>query len=625
MLSYKFFGIVPNNNLKQTPMRQYLKFRRKLLLYFGGLTLFIVIISGVVNFQSIKYTLQDDIRKNQLLAFLEAAQSNIRADLEKGMETSLALAEDPTLVKWFREGEANPVLKSVALDKLTQTKEGLGYLTVFAVNEVTRNYYQENNKLVDVLSESDPDDSWYFDLIKSRKKAVLNYDYNSELDQTLFFFNILMGTSAEPLGTAGVGLNPEKLIDEFRKRNITPSSALWIVDNVGNILIAQDKKYITTNLSVYMPQDVVAQINKSAGSRVFPSVSFSDNEFDIASMDMGATGYKVVCMSPTSELIAVLNPIMANSLMFGLLFIGVTVIVVFLISGTILKPILALKNLAERYSEGDLTLNPADELINRTDELGALALAFAHMKVKIAEMIEHASSASRIVIMGSEKLRASSEDLSQTASEQASSTEELSSSMEQMTSNISLNADNASQTERLFAEAAKNAATGGAILRDAVKAIEDIYQNVMVIEEIARQTNILALNAAIEAARAGEYGKGFAVVAAEVRKLAERSRESAIKINQLAGGSVKIARQAGDIFNALLPDIQKSANLVSDISAASAEQNIGAMQINKAVMELDRISQGNAEAAERINGLVLEFAEEIERLNQTILSFKIKG
>jgi methyl-accepting chemotaxis protein len=593
------------------------------MIYFGTLILVIVVLSGLINYQSIKSTLQEDIRSKQLLAFLEAAQSNIRADLEKGMETSIALAEDPALVKWFSEGEKDATLKEVSLDKLDQTKTGLGYLTVFAVNNVTKNYYQENHKLLDVISESDPDDSWFFDLMKSGTKAVLNYDYNAELDQTLFFFNVLMGTPSNPLGTAGVGLNPESLVEEFRKRSITPNSELWIVDGVGNILIAQEKDFINKNLSDFIPQPTTDDVLKSTGKTVIPAIHIDGDEYDVAAMDVGTTGYKVVSLSPTAELIAVLDPIKVNSLLFGLLFVGITVIMVVLISGSIIKPILSLQSLAARYSDGDLTVDPAAELTSRTDELGSLATAFAHMKLKIAEMIEYAGNASRTVIEGGEKLRASSESLSQSASEQASSTEELSASMEQMTSNISLNADNAHQTERLFVEAAKSAETGGVILKDAVKAIEDIYQNVMVIEEIARQTNILALNAAIEAARAGEYGKGFAVVAAEVRKLAERSRESAVKINQLASGSVNIARQAGDIFNALLPDIQKSAGLVSEISAASAEQNSGANQINKAIMELDRVSQGNAESAEHINSLVQEFSEEIEKLNQAILSFRV--
>jgi methyl-accepting chemotaxis protein len=604
-------------------MKIQLKIRSRLMVYFGGLILIVVSLLTLINYRTVKSTLQEDIRNKQLLVFVEAAQSNIRAVLDKGNEVSLALADDPTLLKWFKEGEKDQSLKQLALEKIDKTKKDLGYMTVFAVNNVTKNYYQEGYKLLDVMSESDPDDSWFFDLMKTKQKSALNYDYNQELNQTLFFFNILMGDVNNPVGTAGVGINPAAMVEEFKQRKITPNSRLWMVDAQGKVLIAQTEEEIGKSLGAIIPQDIAGKLIDAKDKVVFPDMDINGEACDLAVMDMGTTGYKVVSLSPTSELIAVLNPIKVNSLLFGLLFFAITLIMVAIISGTISRPILSLKVLATKYSEGDLTSEPDPSLVARADELGNLASAFTQMKHQIAEMIEYAGNASRAVIEGSARLMQSSEDLSQSASEQASSTEELSASMEEMSSNIETNADNARQTEKLFAAAAKESETGGQILKEAVQSIEEIYQNVVVIEEIARQTNILALNAAIEAARAGEYGKGFAVVAAEVRKLAERSRESAVKINQLSNGSVVIARRAGDIFAGLLPDIQKSASLVSEISAASSEQNTGAMQINKAISELDRVSQGNAASAEHINGLVIDFKTEIEQLNKVISTFKI--
>jgi len=604
-------------------MKIHLKIRSRLMVYFGGLILVVVSLLTLINYNTVKSTLQEDIRNKQLLVFVEAAQSNIRAVLEKGNEVSLALADDPALIKWFTGGEKDDVLKEIVLDKIDMTKQKLGYLTVFAVNDVTKKYYQEGHVLLDVVSENDPNDKWYFDLMKSQRKTTLNYDYNNQRNQTLFFFDILMGDVNKPVGIAGVGLNPEALVTDFKERRITPNSRLWMVDGKGKILIAQNKEEIDKDLSIIIPKELVDKILSAQGKAVFADEDVNGETCDLAVMDMGSTGYKVVSLSPTSELIAILNPIKTNSLMFGLFFFIITLVMVMVIAGTISKPILSIKELATRYSEGDLTSEPDADIVNRTDELGNLAVAFTQMKHQIAQMIEYAGNASKAVIEGSARLMQSSEDLSQSASEQASSTEELSASMEEMSSNIETNADNARQTEKLFAAAAKESETGGQILKEAVQSIEEIYENVVVIEEIARQTNILALNAAIEAARAGEYGKGFAVVAAEVRKLAERSRESAVKINQLSNGSVVIARRAGDIFAGLLPDIQKSAALVSEISAASSEQNTGAMQINKAISELDRVSQGNAASAEHINGLVLDFKMEIEKLNGAIQSFKI--
>ena len=135
---------------------------------------------------------------------------------------------------------------------------------------------------------------------------------------------------------------------------------------------------------------------------------------------------------------------------------------------------------------------------------------------------------------------------------------------------------------------------------EAVNAMKEIASKISIIEEIARQTNLLALNAAIEAARAGEHGKGFAVVAAEVRKLAERSQKAAGEINQLSGTTVKVSEKAGEMLEKLVPDIQRTAELVQEITAASKEQDTGAEQINKALQQLEQVIQQNASASEEM-------------------------
>ncbi len=193
-----------------------------------------------------------------------------------------------------------------------------------------------------------------------------------------------------------------------------------------------------------------------------------------------------------------------------------------------------------------------------------------------------------------------------------------------MSSNIRQNADNAIQTEKIASKSATDAQEGGKAVLETVAAMKDIAGKISIIEEIARQTNLLALNAAIEAARAGEHGKGFAVVASEVRKLAERSQRAAAEISELSSTSVGVAESAGNMLSKIVPDIQKTAELVLEISASSREQDAGAEQINKAIQQLDQVIQQNAGASEEMASTAEELASQAEQLQSTIAFFKIR-
>jgi methyl-accepting chemotaxis protein len=158
-----------------------------------------------------------------------------------------------------------------------------------------------------------------------------------------------------------------------------------------------------------------------------------------------------------------------------------------------------------------------------------------------------------------------------------------------------------------------------------VAAMKEIAEKINIIEEIARKTDLLALNAAVEAARAGEHGKGFAVVASEVRKLAERSQTAAAEISRLTADGVEVAEAAGDLLAKLVPDIRKTAELVQEISAASAEQNTGASQINKAIQQLVQVIQQNASASEEMASTAEELSGQAELLQSTVSFFKVDG
>jgi methyl-accepting chemotaxis protein len=197
--------------------------------------------------------------------------------------------------------------------------------------------------------------------------------------------------------------------------------------------------------------------------------------------------------------------------------------------------------------------------------------------------------------------------------------------MEEMASSIQQNADNAKQTDKIASKAAQDTKSGGEAVVQTVAAMKEIAEKINIIEEIARKTDLLALNAAVEAARAGEHGKGFAVVASEVRKLAERSQTAAAEISRLTTDGVEVAESAGELLAKLVPDIRKTAELVQEISAASAEQNTGASQINKAIQQLDQVIQQNASASEEMASTAEELSSQAEVLQSTVSFFKVDG
>jgi methyl-accepting chemotaxis protein len=273
-----------------------------------------------------------------------------------------------------------------------------------------------------------------------------------------------------------------------------------------------------------------------------------------------------------------------------------------------------------KLSEGDLTIRMSAE---RDDDVGRLVDSVNRMVLKLKEVADDVRSASDNVASGSQQLSAGAQQLSQGATEQASAIEEVSSSMEEMVSNIRQNADNSQQTEKIAVKLAGDAREGGVAVADTVRAMKEIAGKISIIEEIARQTNLLALNAAIEAARAGEHGKGFAVVASEVRKLAERSQAAAAEISHLSISSVQVAETAGELLKRIVPDIQKTAELVQEISVASSEQNAGAEQINRAIQQLDQVIQQNAGASEEMASTSEELSSQSEQLQGTISFFKV--
>ncbi|MEW6593548.1 MAG: methyl-accepting chemotaxis protein [Thermodesulfobacteriota bacterium] len=275
---------------------------------------------------------------------------------------------------------------------------------------------------------------------------------------------------------------------------------------------------------------------------------------------------------------------------------------------------------AGMIAKGDLTIE-----VRKLSDKDVLGEALADMVTRLTQVLRDVQNAAGQVAAGSNELNGSSQMLSQGASEQAATMEEISTAMEELASTVAQSADNARQTAAIAIKTAEEAAAGGKAVAETVSAMQHIAQKIEVIEEIARQTNLLALNAAIEAARAGQHGKGFAVVASEVRKLAERSQNSAQEIRGIAATSVGTAANAGRLIEEIVPQIQKTAELVQEIDAASNEQARGIEENAKAMEQFDKVIQANSAAAEEMASTSEELTAQAGVLQETVAYFKVRG
>ncbi|GAK50307.1 methyl-accepting chemotaxis sensory transducer [Candidatus Moduliflexus flocculans] len=274
----------------------------------------------------------------------------------------------------------------------------------------------------------------------------------------------------------------------------------------------------------------------------------------------------------------------------------------------------------EQIANGNLP-EPIPEMYQ--GEFNIITTKLNAMSSKLKDVVLQVKLAADMVAASSDTLRHTSEKMVHGTEVQATATEEASSSMEQMSVNIRHNAENAMETERIAIQSNQVAEESGTVVAQSVTAMQQITEKILIIREIAQQTRLLSLNATIEAARAQEYGKAFSVVAAEVRTLSDTTRIAAEEIDELAASSRAISEQAGEMLAKLVPNTRKTAALVQEISMASQEQSAGADQVNKAIQQLDMVTQGNSITSEELAATAEELAVQAGQLQRTIAFFKI--
>jgi methyl-accepting chemotaxis protein len=480
-------------------------------------------------------------------------------------------------------------------------------------NEVTGLYYYAKDGKVLIMS--DP----YYDV------------HQKELQGILMVSPIMpIYENGKYLGQLGIDLAMTKIQQIVQTINPFKSSVAYLVAPDKMIVAHTDTSFYNKDLieenkeSAYEFNQALDSINQNFpySFEIQRSKSKEKIYVSFAPIKLGKDGkvWALVTETPVKILTAKSDRLFLRTILVGILGLLLLLFIVYVAVNRIVQKIVEVIHLSEKISKGDLRSRIS---VSSKDEIGRLAWSINEMADKLKQIVGNISQSSDHIYDASKNFTKYSGDISEGASDQASSAEEIMASVEEMGANIHSNSENAKVTESIAEKALTGIKNGSKSANQTLTSIYEIASKIGVIGEISRQTNILALNAAIEAARAGQFGKGFTVVANEVKKLAEHAQSAANEINHISEKGVEISKLAETGLSSLIPDVEKTALLIKEITNASSEQATGADQIQNSVHLLNNIAQKNALLSDELNNKAISLSKEAENLRKNIEFFKL--
>ena len=477
------------------------------------------------------------------------------------------------------------------------------------------------------IADADPE---LFTRLKANNYNATYADTTTKDTLDILLCKGLFNSQGNLMGIIYINIDLGKVNSDFIS-NINFDGDITIANDKGIIMLSSNKDRIGTSLPY------VYDITKTTSEGVIESYVFGNNK------NKRSAAYKNISIMPWSVIFANYNSQIYKDIR-GIIFRTSTIVPFFIILAcfvvalyikTITKPLISLVLFAKEISQGNLIYEHKN--INRDDELGILANSFFNMRDVLLDIIMKVRVSADEITNSARELSKDSEDLSRRTDSQASSLQETASSMEEMSSTIISSANKSVDGNKMMINSKASIEHAGSIILDTVQNIEEVNEastkikNITkIIEDIAFQTNILALNAAVEAARAGDQGKGFAVVASEVRNLAQTTQSSVKDITDLVDNAydkiikaTESARESQEIFKDIQDKIDVTSKLMDDISTTALEQQSGVQQVNKAITDMDAVTQQNAALVEHTSASSASLLNQAEELVNAMSFFKI--
>ncbi|MBL0264129.1 MAG: methyl-accepting chemotaxis protein [Leptospiraceae bacterium] len=560
-----------------------------------------ITLTGGISYFTARSSIIKKLKSTDLIQIATLKADRVDSRISRAIETSNLIANDPTILRWFREAESNYLLGELVRQKLDSSITSSEYTYAFAADRLTLNYWKNNSSKSIYLDSGDPNNAWFYKTIKIEKKTQININSDSKND-TYVFINVLMGDIKNPVGVAGVSIRFNQVAKEFTATDPNYDARIWLIDHAGKVKIAADIEGINQPIGKYTSSEIEKSILADPSKISVLEYESDRGLIDIVHVPLEVNDWGVVYEVPRSKMTGALTTIAFGT--FGVCILSILFVFVIFYYGTysITDPIKVLVSALNSISSGDINQKIT---VSTKDEIGNLADNFNLLIERLVTILKSVKENSIVIASSSNEMSKTTKTYSANAQNQASTIEEITASIEQISERVDevanhtdIQFDNLNALSNKLKELSTiieemnlviqktlgntkaisiEAMSGEEALRSMslsmnqiVESSKDMKNIIEIINTISEKINLLALNASIEAARAGHAGKGFAVVALEISRLADQTASSVKDIDSLIKKNNKEILGGIDTVNVMM---KKTNSINSGVDAIVEKMN----------------------------------------------------